>query len=117
VRSYLRQVSNDIHELKERAKVVREGVVVDHIKPGHKWWKRYSGLKREAMRWLAAVHVLKAGKVGIVCIKSMSKAFPKHDIHRLCNEAVRKIGRIHDGLEKRRGREQRRLVSEEVVGA
>lgn len=53
IRHYIRQNAKSIYDLKQDASIDIGG----HINPKHKKWKTYVGYKREASKWLIALHI------------------------------------------------------------
>jgi hypothetical protein len=116
VKANVREQAIAIHDLKVQAKVERDGKVIDHISPHHKAWRAYTGRKREATLWLAAVHAMKATDRDDTLAR-LKQAFPKQDVRFLRLEARRRVAKIMDAQIKALGLDGNRKPYTEVVYA
>jgi hypothetical protein len=112
VKFNVRTQSQAIFDLKEKAKVERNGLIVDHINPRHGRWRAYCGRKREATLWIAALHVVRATSVEN-CVHRIERAFKGLDARFLRREGERRVRRILD--EVRNGHSRLEHVSQEVA--
>lgn len=69
IKHYIRESSNDIHELKESKKALKE-----YINPDDKEWAAYVGYKREVSKWLLALHLHRNNKEKLKC--HLPKKYP-----------------------------------------